>query len=440
MELFSHTAEQVIVGKILLDNNLLDELEIYADLEDLHGKQTKHTLEAMKRLTERDNGFTFTSICEHYANKPEFIKFLTHCQQISYANDFKQCALTIRERADMRRLVEAANKVLETCYNPEMSFKSKLEISQDAMLNAVEQKNDTIKDSKQQLQILINDLEAKSQSKGVIGLKTPWNNLNEQIITSKKGELVTVAGRPGSGKTNFAVNWFSHQIKNKQSAIYFSLEMTTDELLCRLAADWSNTYYSKFHDANFQQDDWSRITGLGAIYKDLKTYIDDSSVQTISTIRAKCRRIKKTHGLDFIVIDHVGLMEHGYKDNETAGLSKISKELKRLAKDLGIVVVMLSQLNRSCEQRTNKRPMMSDLRQSGSIEQDSDTVLLLYRDDYYNEDSQNKGIAEINAAKVRKGRTGTVLLKTEFEMCRFVDTDHVFIEEQKHDLAKGMRF
>jgi replicative DNA helicase len=438
MELYSERAERTVIGRILIDNTLLDEMSVYCDIKDFYTASIRDTLTSMTEIEDRDGSVSFVTLCESQANDPNYIRFLTDCQR-SALDPFKQSALIVREKADMRRLVEAANKVLETCYNPDMAFRAKLEKSQDLMLNAVEQKTDSVKDGRDQMRIFVDDMEEKSQHKGFIGLDTPWTNLNDDIITTKKGEVVTVAGRPGQGKTNFALNWFMHQVRSGNSALYFSMEMTTDELMCRIASDWTNTYYSKFHNARFECDEWSKITGMSSVYKDLKTYIDDSSSQTISTLRAKCRRIKKLHDLHFIVVDHIGLMDHGC-DNETIGLSKISRELKRLAKDLDIVVVMLSQLNRDCEKRPNKRPVMSDLRQSGSIEQDSDTILFLYRDEYYNNDSPNKGIAEIIRAKARKGVTGTTLLATQFEMCRFKDTDHEFVEQKVNDYSKGMDY
>lgn len=414
------SSEHDLIGLILSDDTLIDELDIYLDTNDFNDPRSLNTIKWMKELAGQGKEVNLVSVSEIGNNDPDYIKYLAYCQKNAFGS-FKAHALNVREKADKRRLLDAATKTLTIINDPHKPLQSLIDTCQELMLSAVEKKSDSMKCSKDQLSDFLNDLQHRAETKGYIGLETPWEQLTRNLGGMNKGELYTVAARPGMGKTNFALNLFSHAVKKNKSVLYISLEMTSDELMARLSADWASIPYGKFNRAELDDGDWVRLKSMMCSeYNKLKTYIDDSSTQTVSSIRAKARRVQKQDGLDLIIVDHVGLIDHGY-ENETQGLGKISRELKRLAKDVNCPVIMLSQLNRKCEERVNKRPMLSDLRQSGNIEQDSDAVIFIYRDEYYNPDSQQTGTAEVICAKVRKGRVGTIQLKTDFNHCRFLE-------------------
>lgn len=427
------SAEHQLIGHILTDNTLLHDLDLYIEKNDLTDVRAVNTLEAMRLLNDQGKELNIVTLSELNPD-PENIRYLADCQRHK-SGTLKAHAHIVREKAVKRRLGEVGVMMLEMANDAHTAIEKQIEQVTQLILNINNPKEDTLLDTKNQLERFTNDLQERIEAKGYIGLETPWSTITQALGGMNKGELYTVAARPGMGKTNFGLNLYSKILKDGKSCLYVSLEMTSEELLARIAADWANIDYSKFTRAQFEDFDWSSLTqGMIVKYKDLKSFIDDSSTQTMSSIRAKANRVKKQHGIDMIIIDHIGLIDHGY-DNETQGLSKISRECKRIAKDLECPVVILSQLNRKCEERNDKRPLLSDLRSSGSIEQDSDAVIFLYRDEYYNRDSDNKGLAEIILAKVRKGMTGNYPLESQFKYCRFSETGRELKDEDEDDFG-----
>lgn len=433
--------ETSVLGSILIDSSLIEAMDEYCSIDDFEDEQVRFALKLGKELSEAGKPVTLVTLSDKFPknNQSQFAAFVKFIGQTA-ANtpstvNFKQYCLSVREKADMRRLVDAASNTLRIAGDSSRSLEERLDACQQMMLDAVERKEDTLKNSKQQIKGLVDDLEQIIKSGGKVGLQTGFRDIDNQILGMSPGELYTIAARPAMGKTNLAVNIFSNVVKQDKSALYISLEMTHEELLKRMAADWTNTYVQKFNTAQLDSDEWARLTNsFAAQYQNLKGYIDDDSTQTTGSIRAKARRIAKQHkGLDLLIVDHIGLIDHGL-DNETQGLSRVSRELKRMAKDLECPVVALCQLNRDCEKRPDKRPLLSDLRQSGSIEQDSDAVLMIYRDEYYNEDSKAKRVAEVLRRKVRKGQTGTTFLRTEFEYSRFSEID------QNQEIEQGVDY
>jgi replicative DNA helicase len=442
------THEQAALGCILVDPTLLDELGEYCTIDDFIDDQAKYCVKLAQQVSEEGSEPNLINMSaklrsttdQHRASN--LIKYLaTILKNTPSARAFRDYARGVRQEADTRRLVDAAQEVLDVARDPLRPLEERLDACQQTMLDAVERKEDTLKESRQQVVELVNALERRMEAGGQIGLQTGFTQLDQMIIGMKEGQMITLAGRPAMGKSVLALNLFSTVIKSGKTALYVSLEMTSEELTSRLASDWSKIFATNISRGQLDNDEWQRFTNcFGAQYPKLNAVIDDSSTQTMGSIRAKARRVAKKHGgLDLLIIDHIGLIDHGY-ENETQGLSKISREIKRLAKDLECPILALSQINRSCEQRPNKRPMLSDLRQSGSIEQDSDTVMMLYRDEYYNKESEHKRIAELILTKVRGGETGTALLKTEFEYSRFANTEEVFNEDMTNIEGKSNGF
>ncbi len=232
------------------------------------------------------------------------------------------------------------------------------------------------------------------------------------------------------GKTALAINIAEHAaIKDKKSVAVFSMEMPGDSLAMRMMSSLGRIDQHKVRTGKLHDDDWPRLTSAVEILKDAKLFIDDTPALTPAELRARCRRIKREHGLDMIIVDYLQLMQvPGTVENRATEISEISRSLKAMAKELNVPVIALSQLNRSLEQRPNKRPVMSDLRESGAIEQDADLIVFIYRDEVYDEDSMDKGKAEIIIAKQRNGPIGTVKLAFLGQYTRFEDyiEDHGF--------------
>jgi len=440
MKLFSETAERGVLSAIVRGISSIEELVDYCEISDFVNNKIKsalHTAEELSGQGVEVNLTTMAARLEECFTNGDWVRFLGAAAKDSIT-PLAPCAQKVRELSDRRRLCEAAQDVLMICSDPNINIDEQVDRAQSRVLGAVERKTDNLKDAKQQIKSVIDQIELRVNSKGFYGLHTGWDDLSDSLGGLLPGELVTVAARPGMGKTNLALNVFASVVGGGGSALFVSMEMGAEELGARILSNWADIEYSKFHTGDLDGHDWTRFTDtVKKKYHEAKSLIDDSSTQTIGSIRATARRIKQREGLDLIVVDHIGLIDQD-GESDTSKISKISRELKRLAKDMNCPVMMLSQLNRSVEQRNNRRPMLSDLRQSGSIEQDSDAVLLLYRDEYYNEQSANRGIGEINIAKNRKGTTGTVLLGTQFDYCRFVETDRV-VQEAVESIANKSR-
>jgi len=268
----------------------------------------------------------------------------------------------------------------------------------------------------------IESLDVRYQSGATIhGLKTGFFGIDDKTGGFHGGDLIILAGRPGSGKTALATNIAENvAILNGLTVLMFSLEMSDEQLATRSIANQGSVHLSTLRSAKIKDDDWGKLTNAAGKVMDAPFFIDSNTGTTAVQMHARARRIKRQHGLGLVVIDYLQLMADG-GDTRNNEISAITRKFKLMAKDLNVPVICLSQLSRKVEERGDKRPMMSDLRDSGAIEQDADSILMLYRDDYYHPDSINKGLAEANFVKQRMGETGTVLLEFHGEYSRFTD-------------------
>ena len=264
----------------------------------------------------------------------------------------------------------------------------------------------------------------------ITGIATGFDDFDERTAGLQDSDLIIVAGRPSMGKTAFAINIAENAaIKEKKTVAIFSMEMPGEQLAMRMMASLGRIDQQKLRTGKLHDDDWPRLTSTVAMMQDTKLFIDDTPALTPAELRARSRRIAREHGLDLIVVDYLQLMQvAGTTENRATEISEISRSLKAMAKELNVPVIALSQLNRSLEQRPNKRPVMSDLRESGAIEQDADVITFIYRDEVYDEDSVDKGIAEIIIGKQRNGPIGTVRLAFLGQFTRFEN----YIEEQHY--------
>ena len=270
-------------------------------------------------------------------------------------------------------------------------------------------------------------LDERSRSDSDIpGISTGFRDLDHALTGLNKSDLILVAARPGMGKTAFALNIALNAAKSsKKDVVVFQLEMSKDQLASRFLASEALIESQKLKTGNLAEDDWIKIARATNVLAKTRIYVDDNPAITVAEIKAKCRRLGE--GLGLIVIDYLQLMQSGGRksDNRTQEVAEISRSLKIMAKELNVPVVCLSQLSRAAEQRADKKPMLSDLRESGAIEQDADIVMFIYRDDYYNEDSEDKNVAEIIIAKNRHGATGSVHLQWIGQYTTFSSQDRV---------------
>jgi replicative DNA helicase len=339
----------------------------------------------------------------------------------------------IKEKSTLRNLIKSANAISDMAYEQTDKVDRVLEQSEQLIFDVASsrEKSDIIPIS----EILIGSYQTlveNSQNRGgITGIATGFDELNKRTGGFHGGELILIAGRPGMGKSSFAVNIAEHvSIHDKRTVAIFNLEMPREQIVNRIICSQALVGTGKLRNGDISADDWEKIGEVVNRVATAPMYIDDTASVTVSQIRAKCRRLKQTKQLSLIVIDYLQLMQSsGRTESRQQEISEISRSLKILAKELDVPVIALSQLSRASESRSDKRPMLSDLRESGAIEQDADMVMFLYRDDYYNKDSDEKNIAECIVAKHRNGETGTFKLGWKGEYTKFSNLEYALKEE-----------
>ena len=327
--------------------------------------------------------------------------------------NIKAYATIVRERSVLRQLIRVSTEIAESAYNTEGRTSAEiLDKAEQQVFQIAEQGARTGKGYKSVTELMGDTLE-KIQTlfendAAYTGVPTGFEDFDAKTSGLQPSDLIIIAGRPSMGKTSFAMNIVeSVAVKAKQAVAVFSMEMPGDQLVMRMLSSLGRIDSNKVRTGKLDDADWPRLTSAVNILNEAPIFIDDTPGMSPMEIRARARRIKKEHGLGLIVIDYLQLMQlSGSSENRATEISEISRSLKGLAKELGVPVIALSQLNRSLEQRPNKRPVMSDLRESGAIEQDADLIVFIYRDEVYNEESPDKGSAEIIIGKQTNGPIG----------------------------------
>jgi replicative DNA helicase len=333
------------------------------------------------------------------------------------ASNIRAYATVVRDRSALRHLIQAAQDIADSGFNPDGR-------SSDELIDEAERKIMQITEQgpKAGGPVEVNPLlsraveridELYSSDGDITGLSTGYNELDEMTSGLQRSDLVIVAGRPSMGKTSFAMNLVEHAVLNQDRPILvFSMEMPADQLIVRMLSSIGRIDQTRIRNGKLEQEDWPKLSAAVTKLKDKALYIDDTPALTPTEIRSRARRVaRETGGLGMIMVDYLQLMRvAGFSEGRTAEISEISRNLKAIAKEFDCPMVALSQLNRALEQRNNKRPINSDLRESGAIEQDADVIMFIYRDEVYNEDSSDKGVAEIIIGKQRNGPIGTCRL------------------------------
>ncbi len=341
-----------------------------------------------------------------------------------------QHAKIVKEKAVLRSLITSAASIITQCYSQdEESIESVLDQAEKTIF---EISNKRSRDGFVQIDIWLKKTfqhlsDIKTHSKGVTGVPTGYKKLDEMTSGFQKGDLLVAAGRPSMGKTGVALCMAQHAALQGFSVGFFSLEMSAEQLVLRLLSSESGIPHQKIRNATISSQEWVELTNVAARLAETKIFIDDTAMLSVADLRTKARRLKADHGLQFLVIDYLQLL-HGnrFHENRHQEVSEISRSLKALAKELNIPILALSQLSRAVDSRMDKRPMLSDLRESGAIEQDADLIMFLYRDVVYNPDTENPALAELIIGKQRNGPTGTVYLNFIRELTKFEDFEDSF--------------
>ena len=425
-------AEQSVLGGLMLDGQAWDRIADKITADDFYRKEHRLIFTAIGALVEDGSPADVVTVSEWLEKNNELQNTGGLAYLASLANNTPSAANIgayaniVRERAILRNLIHTATRISSGAYSPEgRSAADILDFAERSIFEISEQgahRRGGFSPIKSLLTKAVDRIDTLFRSDSAItGVSTGFKDLDDMTSGLQPGDLVIVAGRPSMGKTSLAMNVAENTaVGSKLPVAIFSMEMPGEQLAMRMMASLGRINAHKVRTGKLEDDDWPRLTHAIGMLAEAPMFIDDTPALTPLELRTRARRLKREHGLGLIVIDYLQLMQAPESsENRATEISGITRSLKGLAKELGVPVVALSQLNRSLEQRPNKRPVMSDLRESGAIEQDADVIFFIYRDEVYNEDSQDKGTAEIIIGKQRNGPTGKVKLTFLGEYTRF---------------------
>jgi replicative DNA helicase len=430
-------AEQAVLGAIFLEPSSLTLASEILIPEDFYRAAHQKIFNAMLKLNDEGKAVDLITVTEELAAA----KLLEDTGGVSYlselaasvptAANIEYYARIIEEKSLLRRLIRTATNIAQDGYTREDEVETVLSEAEKSILEVAQRKNaGAFHNIKDVLVRTYDNIESMHASVGEItGIATGFTELDKMTAGFQRNDLIIVGARPSVGKTAFALN-ISQNVATKtgENVAIFSLEMGAEQLVMRMLCAEGNIDAQRLRTGSLTDEDWGKLTMAMGSLSNAGIFIDDTPGVRVNDIRAKCRRLKQEHGLGMILIDYLQLILGSGRsgENRQQEVSEISRSLKQLARELQVPIIALSQLSRGVEQRQDKRPMMSDIRESGSIEQDADIVAFLYRDDYYDKESENKNIIEIIIAKQRNGPTGTVSLAFVKEYNKFVNLERRF--------------
>ena len=425
-------AEQAVLGGLMLDSNAWDAVADIISASDFYRRDHRLIFESIVEVAEIRGSCDAVTISEHLERKGRLeeiggLAYLgTIARDTPSAANVRAYAEIIRERSTLRQLVTAGNEIAAAAIDGRGRPASELVDEAERRVFEIAERGSRGKLGfvavRDLLPQTIDRLDLLHQSPGdVRGVPTGFTQLDRKTTGLQPGDLIVIAGRPSMGKTTLAMNIAENAaIAKGVPAAIFSMEMSSEQLVNRLVSSLGRVNQTHLRTGNFSDEDWSRIQGAMSQLSSAKIFVDESPALTPTEVRARARRLKREHDIGLIVVDYLQLMQvSGTKENRATEISEISRGLKALAKELRVPVVALSQLNRAVEQRTDKRPVMSDLRESGAIEQDSDLILLIYREEVYDPNTTRRGVADIIIAKQRNGPIGEIQLTFLGEYTRF---------------------
>lgn len=428
-------AEAGILGGLLLDNALWDRVGDLVTDSDFYRHEHKLIFGAVAALINAAKPADVITVTEHLkvvnqAQEAGGLEYLNRLAQfVPSASNIRRYAELVRERAILRKLVSAGNQIAADAMNTKGVPVTQVVDNAEQQIFRIGEEGARIKQGPQSMNTLVVSLidrlgELADNPNDTVGVPTGFYDLDRMTSGLQAGDLVILAARPSMGKTSLAVN-IAERVALDQGlpVVVFSMEMGADQLTVRIVGSLARVDQSRLRSGKLLDEDWPKVTEAIERMRDMPLYVDETPAQTVSEVRATSRRLARVNGrLGLIVVDYLQLMSGSSAsdgENRATELGEISRGLKALAKELRCPVIALSQLNRSVETRTDKRPMMSDLRESGALEQDADVILFIYRDDYYNADSKEPGVAEVIIAKHRNGPTGIVKLWFQKQLTKF---------------------
>ena len=419
----SMEAEQAVIGSMLMDRDAMESALEILQPDDFYGRQYGTLFQAIRELNTENKPVDLVTLQERLKenNVPEELAGMDFIREVlgsvPTSANVKYYAKIVKEKSLMRRLIRTTEEITAQCYQGTDNVEALMDSTEKKIFNLMQSRGGG--DFTPIRQVVINALErieaASKQNGSITGVSTGFIDLDYQTSGMQPSDLILVAARPSMGKTAFVLNMAQHMaFRDNITTAIFSLEMSKEQLVNRLFSLESKVDAQVLRNGRLEDSDWERLIESAEIIGNSNLIIDDTPSISIAELRSKCRKYKMEMNLGVIIIDYLQLMSgsSGGKSSTSRQqeISDISRSLKAVARELNVPVIALSQLSRAVEQRDDKRPMLSDLRESGAIEQDADVVMFIYRDDYYNKESEKKNIAEIIVAKQRNGQVGTVEL------------------------------
>lgn len=426
-------AEQSVIGSMIIDKNSIAKVMESLEEEDFYRDGHKAIYKAILEMFRNDMAVDLVTLLEYLksTNMLERAGGVTYITELSASvpttANLSAYIKIVSDKSTLRKLIKASTTIIEESYNKQDKVESVVDIAEKKIFNIAE--NRTSKDFEPLSDVLERgflQIEKLFNNKGEItGVGSGFTDLDSMTSGFQSGDMILIAARPSMGKTTFALNIAEHAaLREHKSVVIFSLEMSKEQLAYKLLCSEANVDMLKLRTGALEDSDWENIARATGPLSKAKVYIDDTAGVTVMEMRSKCRRLKLEYGIDLIVIDYLQLMSGGSgTDNRQQEVSEISRSIKALAKEMECPVIALSQLSRAPEQRADHRPMLSDLRESGSIEQDADLVMFLYRDEYYNKETEDKNIGECIIAKQRNGPVGTVKMAWLGQFSKFGNLD-----------------
>ena len=429
-------AEQAVLGGLLLDSSAWDNVADVVRPEDFYRPDHRLILEAIGTLATNGKPCDVVTVSEQLERTGQLeaaggLAYLgALARDTPTAANVRAYAEIVRERSLLRQLVQAGTDIAASVYNNEGHTARELVDRAEQRVFEIAEAGFRGREGavpvRSLLPQIIDQIDEWHTNPGKMrGLPTGFTDFDKLTGGLRPGDLIVIAGRPSMGKTTLAVNMAEYAAIHpdiRASVAIFSMEMPSEQVITRMLSSIGGVPLASIRSGRISDEDWVRITSATSQLSEAKIFVDETPALTPTELRARARRVKREHGLDLIVVDYLQLMQvPGTKENRATEIAEISRGLKALAKELQVPVIALSQLNRSVEQRTEKKPVMSDLRESGSIEQDADMILLIYREEVYDRNTTKKGIAEIDLAKHRNGEIGTFLLTFQGQFTRFAN-------------------
>ncbi len=431
-------AEQSVIGAMIIDKSAIAKALEKLNEEDFYRDGHKIIFKAIREMFSKDMAVDLVTLLEYLKSTDKLEK----AGGVTYISEVSSSVITtanleayikiVEEKSTLRKLIRSATSIIEESYNKQDKVDEVLDLAQKKIFDLAEkQGSNDYEPLSNVLERGFLEIERLFNNKGSItGVGSGIRDLDAKTSGFQKGDMVLIAARPSMGKTTFSLNIAENAaLREGKSVVIFSLEMSKEQLAYKLLCSEANVDMLKLRTGNLDDDDWERIARATGPLSKARIYIDDTAGLSVMEMRSKCRKIKMEHGIDMILIDYLQLMSGSSgSESRQQEVSEISRSIKALAKEMECPVIALSQLSRAPEQRADHRPMLSDLRESGSIEQDADVVMFLYRDEYYNKETEDKNIGECIIAKQRNGPVGTVKMAWIGAHSKFANLELVYKE------------